>query len=212
VNPFAGILRHQVQQIADTLRHQQELRCREIVAAAERKAKQAIRDSRGHLRKRQHQAVREERQRREHELLTAKSRIETANRRRAFARHETVLQSAWPLLLEALAGRWSDAGHRRAWCDMILTEAASTLLASDWVVEHPQNWPEDDRDEFVEGMRKLGLAAPRFVAASDITCGLRVSADTACLDGTIDGLLGTRHDVEALLLAAWEQQAERHDG
>jgi len=50
------------------------------------------------------------------------------------------------------------------------------------------------------------------VAASDITCGLRISADTACLDGTIDGLLGTRHDVEALLLAAWEQQAERHDG
>lgn len=211
MNYFAGVLRHQVQRIADTLRHQQELRCREIVAVAERKAKHAINESRGRLRKRQHQAIREERHRREHELLTAKSRIETAKRRRAFARHEMVLQSAWPLLLEALARRWSDTKHRRAWCRMILTEAASTLMDSDWLVEHPQGWPEQERDEFAKRMRELGLAAPRFAAATDIKSGLRIRTDTACLDGTTDGLLSARGDIEALLLAAWEQ-AESHHG
>lgn len=206
---FAGILHHQVQRLDDAIRHQQEMRCREIIADADRKAKQAIRDSRGRLLKHQQQAVREERQRREHELLIAKSRVETAQRRRAFARHEKVLQSAWPLLLEALALRWLDADHRRAWCDMIVTEAAATLMGTDWVIEHPADFPADDRDALLDRVHTLGLAAPSFAACKDIPSGLRIRTGTSCLDGTIDGLLGSRDDVEALLLAAWEQQAEQ---
>jgi len=208
---FAGILHHQVQRLDDAIRHQQELRCREIIADADRNAKQAIRDNRSRLYERQRQALREERQHREHALLIAKSRIETAHRRRAFARHEKVLQFAWPLLLEALARRWSDPDQRRAWCDMIVTEAAATLMGPDWVVEHPPDFPVDDRDALVDRMRKLGLAVPSFIACEHIACGLRIRTATSCLDGTIDGLLAARADVEALLLAAWERQAQDSD-
>ena len=77
---FAGILHHQVQRLDDAIRHQQELRCREIIADADRNAKQAIRDNRSRLYERQRQALREERQHREHALLIAKSRIETGHR------------------------------------------------------------------------------------------------------------------------------------
>ena len=208
---FAGVLHHQVEILREALRHQQELRCREILAGAEREARQAIRDSRGKLRERQLQAVHEERHRREHELQTARSRVETLARRRAFARHEQVLRSAWPLLVDALEKRWSDTEHRRAWCDMIVSEAASALTGPDWVVEHPPQWTREDRDALLQRVQQLGIAAPTFEACETISSGLRIRVGTACLDGTTDGLLGTRREAEALLLAAWEQQREGHD-
>ena len=209
---FAGVLNHQVQTLKDALRRQQELRCREIIAGAERDSEQAIRDSRGKLRERQLKAVREERQRREHELQTARSRVETLKRRRAFARHERILQSAWPLLVQALEERWSNAEQRLAWCDMIVSEAAATLMGSDWVIEHPPDWTREDRDELVQRMQRLGIAVPKFVACANMTSGLRIRTGTACLDGTLDGLLNARRDVEALLLASWERLREGHRG
>jgi vacuolar-type H+-ATPase subunit E/Vma4 len=212
VTEFTGILNRQVQRLEHALRRQQEARCREIVAAAERSAKRAIRDSRHRLAERQRQAVSEERQRRAHELLTARSRIETLERRRAFAQHERVLEASWPLLIEALAERWLDADRRRAWCDMIVSEAATSLLGSDWVIEHPRNLSTRDREAIGKRVRQLRREPARFVACDDIASGLRIRAATACVDGTTAGLLSARQDVEALLLAAWEQQDEAGHG
>ena len=202
---FSGVLDRQVQRLKDTLRRQQEARCREIIATAERKAKLAIRDNRQKLHERQRQAVGEERQRRAHELLIARSRIETLERRRAFARHEKVLRDARPLLVEALDNRWADSGHRLAWCNMIVAEAAGSLKGSDWVIEHPANLAQEDRDAIARHVQQLDVESPTFAACDDITSGLRIRAGTARLDGTKNGLLSAREDVEALLLAAWEQ-------
>ena len=209
---FTGILQRQVQRLEDALRHRQEARCRDIVLGAERRAKQAIRDSRQRLADRQRQAVSEERHRRANELLIARSRIETLRRRRAFTQHEKVLEDSWPRLLAALEQRWSDVGRRRAWCDMIVSEAATSLLASDWVVEHPVDLSKADRNAIADRLQQLGREPATFVACDDITSGLRIRAATACVDGTTDGLLRTRHDIEALLLAAWEQQDEAGHG
>jgi hypothetical protein len=200
---FAGVLDHQVQRLRDALRRQQEARCREIVANAERQSKQALRDTQQKLFERRRQALRVERQHRAHELLTAKSRIETQERRRAFARHEKVLQMAWPQLLATLEKRWADAEQRHAWCAMVVSEASGALMGTDWVVEHAGDLAKQDRDAIT---RHLQCASAIFVACDDITSGLRIRAGTACVDGTAEGLLGDRHDVEALLLAAWEQQ------
>jgi vacuolar-type H+-ATPase subunit E/Vma4 len=202
---FAGVLHHQVQKLQDALRRQQEARCREIIANAERQSKQAIHDSRQKLFERRRRAVSEERQRRAHELLIAKSRIETQERRRAFAQHEKVLHEAWPLLLETLEKRWADDGQRRAWCEMIVAEASGTLMGSDWIVEHPGSLAKKDRDAIARRLQQLQCAPATFVACDDITSGLRIRVGDACVDGTIEGLLGSRHDVEAQLLAAWEQ-------
>ncbi len=212
MSAIAGLLQQQVQRLNDALRQQQERRCRELVGDAERSAKQAVRDARRRLGERQRQAVREERQRREHELLIAQSRIETHARRRAFARHEQFLEAAWPLMIDSMTKRWSDAGQRRAWCNMIVAEAADCLMGTDWVVEHPKKWTKADSDAVERHMRELALPAAKFVRSNDITTGLRIRVGTACLDGTTDGLLGDRGDVEALLLAAWEQQDATNNG
>ncbi len=203
---FAGVLDHQVQRLRDALRRQQEARCREIVANAERQSHQAIRDSHQKLLERRRQALRVERQHRAHELLIAKSRIETQERRRAFARHEKVLQAAWPRLLATLEKRWADVEQRRTWCAMIVSEASGALMGTDWVVEHSGDLAKQDRDAITRHLQQLQCAPARFVACDDVTSGLRIRAGSACVDGTAEGLLGNRHDVEALLLAAWEQQ------
>jgi vacuolar-type H+-ATPase subunit E/Vma4 len=208
---FEGVLHHQVRTLKDALRHQQERRSREIVAKAQREAKQAIRDSRKQLRERQRQAVREERRRREHELQTAKSRVETRARRHAFRQHEEVLQALWPLLADALRERWADTEQRRAWCDMIVSEAAAALTGTDWVIEHPPGFTSKDRDALLQRLQQLDIAAPTFTPCDDIANGLRIKTGTACLDGTTDGLLAERRDIEASLLAAWEQQEEHRD-
>lgn len=209
---FAGILHHQVQRLQDAIRRQQEARCREIVANADRQSKQAIRDSRRKLLERRHQAVSEERQRRAHELLIARSRIETLERRRAFEQHERVLQAAWPLLLETLRKRWADGRQRHAWFEMIVSEAAGALMGSDWIVEHPPGLAKTDRDAISDRVQRLRNKPPRFVTCDDITSGLRIRSGSACVDGTTKGLLSARADVEALLLAAWERQDESDHG
>jgi len=211
MNRFDGVLGVQVQSLLDVLRRQQEARCREIVAAAEHKAKEAVQDTRRQLYERLRQTVAGLRQRRRHELLVARSHVESETRRAAFARYERIIEAAWPRLAEALERRWQDDDSRRAWCGMIVSEAAGTLAPEGWQVEHPADWRDADRDALVALLAEKGVAAPAFSTDDDITAGLRIRAGTACLDGTAAGLLAARHDVEALLLASWEQ-AEATDG
>ena len=206
MNRFDGVLGVQARALVDVLRKQQEVRCREIIAAAEQKAEQAVQQAREKLRKRQRDALDEERQRRQHELLVAASRIESHARRRAFARYEQVIGDAWTRLAMALGSRWADSDGRRDWCDMIVAEAAATLGPGEWTVEHPDAWSADDRRAVAAEAAGRGLAAPAFSVDAGITAGLRIRAGSACLDGTDRGLLASREDVEALLLACWEEQ------
>ena len=89
---------------------------------------------------------------------------------------------------------------------MIVSEASRALMATDWIVEHPGNLAKKDRDAISRQLQQLQYAPATFVACDDIASGLRIRAGSACVDGTAEGLLRNRHDVEALLLAAWEQQ------
>lgn len=207
MNRFDGVLGMQVQSLVDVLRKQQELRCREIVSAAEYRATDAVKEARRKLYDRLRQTVAAERQQRRHELLVATSRVESQTRRRAFARYERIIEAAWPRLVETLAGRWKDDEGRQAWCEMVVAEAAGTLAPEGWRIEHPADWPESERDAFALRLAKHAIAASVFVADAGIVAGLRIRAGSACLDATAAGLLAARHDVEALLLAAWEQQA-----
>lgn len=206
MNRFDGVLDVQARALMDVLRKQQEMRCREIIAAAKQNAKQAVQQAREKLRERQRHALNEERQRRRHELLVAASRIESHARRRAFARYEKVLGDTWPRLVAALGSRWADGDGRRAWCEMIVAEAAATLGPGEWIVEHPDEWSADDRKAVEAQAARRGVPVPAFSVDTGTTAGLRIRCGSACLDGTDRGLLASREDVEALLLACWEQR------
>ena len=206
MNTFEGILDLQVQSVIDALSAQQQRRCREIEIDASRKAEQLLADSRRRMRERVHKAVVEERQRRETALLDSRHRIETAGRRAVQQHYREFLHAAMPLLQDALEARWRDSGTRRAWCDMLIGEAADALPPVAWTVEHPGNWSGDDTQWLRQAFAARGLAAPEMLQDTGIAAGLRVRLGSACLDATLDGLAAKLHAIEARLLAAWERQ------
>ena len=206
MNAFDGILDLQVQSVIDALRAQQQRRCREIEIDASRKAEQLLADSRRRMRERVHKAVVEERQRRETALLDARHRIETAGRREVQQHYREFLHEAMPLLQDALETRWHDTGARRAWCEMVIGEAADVLPPAAWTVEHPGNWSDDDTQWLQQAFAARGLPKPDLQQDTGIAAGLRVRLGAACLDATPNGLAAKPHVVEARLLAAWERE------
>lgn len=206
MNAFEGILDLQVRSVIDALRAQQQRRCREIDIDASRKAEQLLADSRRRMRERVHKAIVEERQRRETALLDSRHRIETAGRRRVQQHYREFLHQAMPLLQDELENRWREAETRRAWCEMLIGEAADGLPPAAWTVEHPAGWSADDTRWLQQAFTARGLPKPELRQDTGIAAGLRVRLGAACLDATLDGLVGKRHAVEACLLAAWERQ------
>jgi hypothetical protein len=207
MNGFEGILDLQVQSVIDALRARQQGSCREIEIDTARKAQQLLADSRRRMRERVHRAVVEERQRRETALLDCRHRIETAGRRRVQQHYREFLHAAMPLLKDELQARWQDAGTRRAWCEMLIAEAAAALPPAAWTVEHPAGrWSTDDSRWLRQALAARGLPEPELRQDTGIAAGLRVRLGAACLDATLDGLTAKRHAVEARLLAAWERE------
>lgn len=206
MNDFPGVLQRQVESVTDALRAQRDARCRQIESDTARKAEQLLADSRRRMRERVHKAVGEERQRRETALLDSRHRIETAGRQRVQQQYRAFLKEALPQLRDELGRRWRDAGARRAWCDMLLTDAADRLAAERWTVEHPGDWSPDDTRWLERAFAERGLPAPELREEPSISAGLRLCLDGARLDATLDGLMANRHAVEAQLLAAWERE------
>lgn len=208
---FTSVVSLQIETLLEELKRQEARRCQEIITAAERTARDLRDETRRELLRKRRQAVADERQRRRHALLDAASRIETREQRSAHARYEQVLEAAWPRLLAALQDRWDRAESRRRWSAMLIDEAASVLEARTWTVEHPAQWNADDESWLLEACNDRGIPSPVFLVDPDIGAGLRVRLDDACLDGTLDGLLASRHDVEARILGMWERLRAKGD-
>lgn len=209
MNGFRSILDLQVGSVLDALRAQQDRRCREIMSSASRKAAQLLADSRRRMRERVHAAVVEERQRHETALLESRHRIETAARRAVQQHYREFLHDTVPLLGEELERRWRDPQTRRAWCEMLIGEAADRIDATTWTVEHAGDWSRDDTRWLEQAFAARELPPPELHEDPDIVAGLRVRLGPACLDATRDGLLADRHAVEAMLLAALERRLLR---
>ena len=201
---FPGILDMQVDSLLRELKQQQASRCQEIIAAAERTARELKAKTRRRLHRKRRQAVADERQRRRHALLEAASRIEAREQSSAHARYDKVLEASRPRLVAALAERWRHDASRWAWCEMLTGEAAALLDASSWTIEHPADWSTDDESRVVDACAERSIPSPVFRADPDIGAGLRIRRHDACLDGTLDGLLADRHKVDAQILGTWE--------
>lgn len=216
MSEFGGVLELQVETLLGELRRQQENRCRELIAAAETRAQDLLQNSRHELRERVRQAVAEERRRRELALQQARHRVRTEQRHGRQALYARLLSLAWPALASELERRWSGDATRKAWCEMLIEEAESALSHEPWTIECPANWTGKDQRWLIRTIRERGLPEPTCRSCPEASAGLKIRHGSACLDGSIDGLLARRSRVEGLLLAAWEEHAgrsssERHD-
>ena len=207
---FRGVLNLQVEALLEALRREQEKHCRALIAAAKSRAHDLVGQSRHKLRARVRQAVAEERKRRTAALLQARHRIRAAQARKVQALYDRVLRRGWLPLSAELERRWLNAADRRIWSEQLIDQAERTLGSGPWTIEHPDAWSEKDSQWLTQTLQGRGIAEPSYRGDPATVAGLRIRLGSACLDGTIDGLLAHRNRVEGLLLAAWEQRAREY--
>jgi len=176
-------------------------RCREILARAESEAQTSLRAAQRAARTRMRENVQTLKQERRQALALATAELDTARRQHQQRSDQALLELAWEPLRAVLLARWRDAAARRLWVDGLVKRALARLPRTAWRIEHPSDWPAPERKQFTAALTAMFGQEPLLQVAGDIAGGLRVHADTALLDGTLDGLLSDRRAVEALLLA-----------
>lgn len=209
---FDGVLNLQVEALVGALHAHREQRCRELLHDAEHRAQALLAESRSQLRERAQQAVEQERRRRALALRQAENRVRAAERGATQAFYESLLADAWPRLTAELEARWADRDTRRAWCRMLIEDAAGRLGRSNWTVEIAVGLTGDDPAWLGELLATHDHSEAALVADADLRAGLRIRERGSCLDGSIDGLLRNRSAIEGRLLAAWERLCETTRG
>jgi hypothetical protein len=195
---------HQLLQVVE--RHRDE-RCNELLGQARREVVQVIREAHAGARARMHrcvQGVREERSRR---LAASEAKLQTHRRRRREGANLWLLAAAWQPLHKALLARWSLAASRGLWIESLVNRACTLLIATDWQIEHPVDWPASERAALEERLTGQLGRVPEFIPREEIKAGLRVCADGTCVDATVEGLLRDQTRIESLLLARFNAGA-----
>ncbi len=203
-----SIVRMQVDALMELLEQSRSAQCQQAREGAELQAAQLLRRARRAARERVSKAAHEERARLEREVRMVEAEIETEQRRRARRHDSTLIETGHKLLAEALAARWAEADTRREWTACALDEAADVLLGRDWTLEHPADWPEDERKQAIELARERCGATLAVKSAERLDAGLRIRSGGALVDMSVPGLLANERTIEGELLAEFHRAAE----
>ncbi len=191
----------QVRQLLQVVARHRDARCDELLGQARREAGQVIRQAHAEARSRLHQSVQDIREERRQRFAAAEAQRQTHRRRRRQAADLLLLAAAWQPLRQALLARWTQEAVRRRWVEFLVRQASAILVATDWRIEHPRDWPEQERAALQEELAGRLGRRPDFIPREAIPAGLRICADGACVDATIEGLLRAQTRIESLLLA-----------
>lgn len=161
-----------------------------ILKEAHERARREVRD-----------AILAARLRAEERIITLGARLATARRLSEQRRAAGILAAEWASLPEALLARWRRPETRRRWARHAIRAALSRLPRSGWRIEHPVDWPDEERAELAAALASELDAAPGFAADAAIQAGLRVHAGQNVVDVTFDGLLADREAIGARLLS-----------
>jgi len=197
-----SILEAQTEALLQRLVHEQEQRCRKAVEAAEEQARQIIARAHQDARARVRQAATDERRRMSETLAARRAELETAALKRRQVSMGQALESAWSALRAALAGRWEDAEGRRQWITAASAAAAQSFIDPDHVtVEVDESLDSDAPTTILSVLQDSGLARADVRQIGQLGPGLRIRSGAVCIDATLEGLLASRRQIEALLLA-----------
>ncbi len=181
-------------------RHERE-HCRAAMARAQQEADALIEQARRDAHARMRQFIREIKQHTARELAQAEAALQTAKRRHQQRLDFALLESSRERLRAALLNRWHEHRGRAEWVDDLVRQALAVLPPAKWQITHPGYWPAAERKQLAERLAKRLGDEPEFLEAKDVTGGLRLCAQGACLDGTLEALLADRRAIEARLLA-----------
>lgn len=175
-----------------------------VIAATEADARAIIMQARTDARRRVHDAIEDLRREAADRLASARAQLETELRGRAQQRAAQAVSDGLPLLRAELDARWRDPQSRRQWTDAVARLCTLRLRPGAWRVEHPADWSESERREFIASIGARNGLDVSFTADSNIQSGLRIKADQALFDATPKGLLADNRTVAAMILDAIE--------
>jgi hypothetical protein len=196
-------LETQAKALLEGVASDRDQRCAALRAAANSQAHQIVCSARAEALANLRKAIAQERTRIDQGLKDAEARVELEILRHAQQESRTLLEHLWAESGEALERRWRDAGERRMWIEAALAEAGTLLAGRAWSVEHGAGWSDSERGELEAQARHQGSSAVELREESSVQAGLRVRAESVCIDATILGLLARREDVEAAFLAEY---------
>lgn len=191
----------QVEHLLGVVHRHRDERCAKLRDLARAQAKSLLQKAHEQARAHMHQHIVNMRETYRQRIAAARARNDTLLRLRQQHASQAMLDNARQPLREALRRRWQNESARNLWIGALLNVAARTLLAHDWRIEHPPDWPQAERDELRRRLLPLGVTAPDFVAWDDIEAGLRIVADCTVIDATLIGLLQHKTAIEARLMA-----------
>jgi len=136
------------------------------------------------------------------DLKMAEASLQTNAR---LARHkldEAFLEQAWEKLREALCRRWKDPEFKKNWIEEIVRQASSALISRNWTVDYSASLSAEKVNKLRACFESQAVEAITFNPQGDIDAGIRICADGACIDGTIEGLLTQKERIEEIFLAS----------
>ncbi len=206
MNESQGVIDAQVEALLQLVRNYHESRCHQILEHANAQVATIVKQAHHEARARLHTTIKEERIRAQEKIASTRAQLQTRRRQRNQQADIALLEKAWAMLNERLLMRWQDADSRRIWIRTLIQQALRVLPGTQWQIEHPSGWRPQEALAFNDKITAhTNGESPTFVEAGDIAAGLRISAEGARLDGTLMGLLASRADIEAQLLAEFRR-------
>lgn len=197
----SSIVDAQLQRLLEIVNEFERHQCEELLDQAKTQASQIVRHSYKNARNRLRTNIMEDRQQLEQSLASVRAKRHTFIMQQKHQASRIFLDKAWEQLTAKLKQRWKDKNHRGIWLKSIIDVAIKTLPASEWVVEHAENWPEEEHKQLVKDVEELTQKQITFQESSQIEAGIRISGTGAVVDGTLEGLLNDRVRIESEILA-----------
>jgi vacuolar-type H+-ATPase subunit E/Vma4 len=195
----------QAQVLIDRISAEVEAEIAAIRAEAEADAAALVQAARSRARKRVSAAVAEMRAQAAGELRMLEARLETERRQLHQAQDRAALDEGLTGLADELKRLWADSRNRAAWCTNLIAGAGARLQPGKWRIALAPGLDEAGLAAISKAVAQLAGEAPEVAVDPGLIAGLTITADTACLDGTLTALTTDRTRLSALFLSALDR-------
>ncbi|WP_455366238.1 hypothetical protein [Kaarinaea lacus] len=207
----SSIVDAQVQRLLEIVKEYQQQKCDELLDHAHKRSREIIRQAFHNARLRLHHDIQDSRRNMQDELSATRAKQHTFLMQQKHREDQEFLNQAWNILADKLQERWQDSQLRQLWVQNIILTSLKMLPGENWQVACPADWPRIEQDEFIKAVSGSGKRQISFNSSADIVAGIRVSADAAMVDGTLQGLMADRGRIESDMLAQRKEYYTSHE-
>ena len=212
MNDVVSVLQTQTEALLRRVSREQESRELVIRKGAEDQSAAIVVRARQEARARLRQAIDEERRQIERAIGERRAALDTAARRAEQATLRALIERAWERLPHAVAARWQDPVSRERWIAAACACASRSLRPqASYVIEIDADDGAAVAETASASLRTTGLEPVEVRRIAGLGAGLRIRGGSACVDATVAGLLASREQVEAELLAEFDRLLVERD-